>query len=375
MRYLDADLESDSPTIYEMVPSSLGALSVITRGLPEHNRIGYSTRSKIRTGLTHFRGDVRGWLDIDRSVARELRRRIRRDRPDFVFAAFTGADKTSHAAGPESPLILDSLRIVDTLVGELRRDLESAGTWDRTHLWVVSDHGHVQLKDHEDLVRVLSDWGHRVRAHPWVFTSRGDVAAMVSGNALAHLYFDLSSRDRKWWRALALRWEPVVQQLLTRESVDLVLLPHSPDSVEIRARGSRGAAMLQTSGGLYTYRPRSGDPLAVGELSGLDREEAYDATFRSDYPDALVQIAALASAERSGDVILSATRDWDFRARYEPIPHVSSHGALHRDHMLVPLILNQPPRALPRRTVDIFPSALAALGIAAPRVLDGRSFV
>ena len=375
MRYLDADLESDSPTIYEMVPSSLGALSVITRGLPEHNRIGYSTRSKIRTGLTHFRGDVRGWLDIDRSVARELRRRIRRDRPDFVFAAFTGADKTSHAAGPESPLILDSLRIVDTLVGELRRDLESAGTWDRTHLWVVSDHGHVQLKDHEDLVRVLSDWGHRVRAHPWVFTSRGDVAAMVSGNALAHLYFDLSSRDRKWWRALALRWEPVVQQLLTRESVDLVLLPHSPDSVEIRARGSRGAAMLQTSGGLYTYRPRSGDPLAVGELSGLDREEAYDATFHSDYPDALVQIAALCSAERSGDVILSATRDWDFRARYEPIPHVSSHGALHRDHMLVPLILNQPPRALPRRTVDIFPSALAALGIAAPRVLDGRSFV
>lgn len=375
MRCLDDDLASDSPTIYEMVPSSLGALSVITRGLTARGRIGYGMGSKIRTGLTHFRGNVRGWLDIDRSVARELRDRIRRDHPDFVFAALIGADKTSHAAGHESPLVLDSLRIVDSLVGELRNDLESHGTWDRTHLWVVSDHGHVQLKDHEDLVRVLSDWGYRVRAHPWVYTAQRDVAAMVSGNALAHLYLDLESRDRRWWRALALKWEPAVQQLLTRDSVDLVLLPHSADTVEIRARGSRGVAILQTGEDRYNYRPRSGDPLGIGELAGLDREDAYDATLHSDYPDALVQIAALCSAERSGDVILSATRDWDFRARYEPIPHVSSHGALHRDHMLVPLILNRPPRLPPRRTVDVFPSALAALGIAPPRVLDGRSFV
>ena len=28
-------------------------------------------------------------------------------------------------------------------------------------------------------------------------------------------------------------------------------------------------------------------------------------------------------------------RDWDLRSRFEPIPHVSSHGALHREHMHV----------------------------------------
>ena len=60
--------------------------------------------------------------------------------------------------------------------------------------------------------------------------------------------------------------------------------------------------------------------------------------------------------------MLSASRDWDLRSRYEPIPHVSSHGALHREHMLVPLLLNRPPRTPPRRTVDVMPSALAALG-------------
>lgn len=375
MRHLDEDLDPVSPTIYELVPSSLGALSVITRGLPARNRIGYGLTSRIRTGLTHFRGNVQGWLDIDRAVARELCSRIGRDHPDFVFAAMTGADKASHAEGHDSPLLLESLKVVDGLVGELRTSLEASGIWEQTQLWVVSDHGHVHLTEHEDLVRVLSDWGHSVRAHPWVYTSRGEVAVMVSGNALAHLYLDLESRQRRWWRGLALRWEAAVQQLLTRDSVDLVLLPHSASSVEIRARGGRGSAMLEVLDGRYAYRPRSGDPLGIGEPPEMDREEAYDATIDSDYPDALVQIAAMCTAERSGDVILSATRDWDFRARYEPIPHVSSHGALHRDHMLVPLILNRLPRTVPRRTADIFPSALAALGVSPPRLLDGRSFL
>jgi len=88
-----------------------------------------------------------------------------------------------------------------------------------------------------------------------------------------------------------------------------------------------------------------------------------------------VQIAKLTAADRSGDLILSATRNWDFRARYEPIPHVSSHGALHREHMLVPLLLDRPTARRPRRTTDVMPSALAALGIAIPEGLDGESFV
>jgi hypothetical protein len=83
----------------------------------------------------------------------------------------------------------------------------------------------------------------------------------------------------------------------------------------------------------------------------------------------------LVTSPRSGDIVLSAARDWDFRARYEPIRHVSSHGALHREHMLVPLLTNRPLAATPRRTVDVMPSALELLGAPVPAVLDGRSFV
>jgi hypothetical protein len=128
------------------------------------------------------------------------------------------------------------------------------------------------------------------------------------------------------------------------------------------------------SDGCISYMPRSGDPLGIGEQCDLNVNSAYDACVESDYPDALVQIASLVESPRSGEIILSASRNWDYRARYEPIPHVSSHGALHREHMLVPLLLNRAVSGNPRRTVDVMPSAVSALGIESPSRLDGVSF-
>jgi hypothetical protein len=133
--------------------------------------------------------------------------------------------------------------------------------------------------------------------------------------------------------------------------------------------------MLHWQDGRYCYRTDQGDPLGIGPQESLSDAEAYELTVSTDYPDSLVQIARLASASRSGDIVLSAAREWDFRARHEPIPHVSSHGALHRDHMLVPLLTNRPLARTPRRTADVMPSALAALGLDVPDGLDGVSFI
>jgi hypothetical protein len=139
---------------------------------------------------------------------------------------------------------------------------------------------------------------------------------------------------------------------------------------------NRGTARLWQDDRGYHYRRESGDPLVLGaDVAGASMNAAYDATLDSDYPDGIVQIIHLATAPRSGEIILSAARDWDFRARYEPIPHISSHGALHREHMLVPLLVNQAVRREPRRTVDVMPSALTALGLPVPDGLDGESFL
>jgi arylsulfatase A-like enzyme len=373
MRFVDRDIDGASPTIFELAKPSVGALSVIARGLRRRERIGQSPAFVARAAATHFRGNVRGWLAIDRHVGEEMAHRLRTRRTKYAFIALTGVDKTSHAEGQDSPIVSDALRIVDDTVAQIRSDAERDGRWARMHLWVGSDHGHSSVRDHEDLTAILAEWGYSTLSHPWAFNTAADIAVMVSGNAMAHLYLNLDQKARPWWPALGGKWSELIKRLLSRPSVDLLVLPTSASSCEI-VSPTRGAATLAWSESRYSYTPTTGDPLEIGEHWSISDRDSYDATLETDYPDALVQIAHLIGSARSGDIILSASRDWDYRAKYEPIPHVSSHGALHREHMLVPLLLNRAPQRSPRRTVDVMPSTLAALGITPPKTLDGVSF-
>ena len=375
-RHADADLTTAQRTLFVLVPSSLGALTPIGRGLPSSRRIGYNALFAVRAAWNHFRGDVRGWLLIDRDIGSHVADRIRRDRPEFTFCAHPGIDKTSHSMGHTHAAITDAMRIVDDTAARIRADAERDGRWRDMHLWVVSDHGHSPVVHHEDLAGLLAGWGLGVLAHPWIFGRGRDAAVMVSGNAMSHVYLELDRRDRPFWPELAARWEPVADRLLLRDSVDLLLLPHSAERCEVRARDGRGRAMIRRAGSAIAYEPiDGGDPLGLGgRVDAASFDAAHDACARSDYPDALVQIVQLAASPRASEMMLSATRDWDFRAKYEPIPHVSSHGALHREHMDVPLLLSRPAARVPRRTVDVMPSALAALRIAIPAGLDGTSF-
>lgn len=375
MAAVDGDIADHAPTIFELCGPSVGALNVIGRGLPVENRIGSLTpRLAIRAARTHFSGNLAGWLQVDREVASDVIRRVRTDKPEFVFAALTGVDKVSHAQGQGSLMILDALKIVDDTAAEIRADAERAGRWDDMSLWVVSDHGHSRVTAHEDLSGIIDATGRRTISHPWVVGIAPEIAVMVSGNAMAHLYLDVGARDRP--SALDDRHVELVEMLLARPSVDLMLVRHRGGrSVGVlTARRGQGVVWLDAAG--YHYRRVTGDPLGIGrDLAGVTADDAYGATIGTDHPDSVVQVVHLALAPRAGEIILSASRDWDFRARYEPIHHVSSHGALHREHMLVPLLVNRPITGRPRRTVDVMPSALVAMGREVPEGLDGESFV
>lgn len=370
---LDGDLAPDARTIFELAGSSIGALSVIRRGLPRSRQIGGSAAFVARTAATHFRGKVSGWLDIDRDIGNSFVQRVRDERPAYAFAAFTGIDKASHAFGHDSAMVHSAMRIVDQVCARLRADAEQNGRWGTTHLWVVSDHGHSRVSAHEDLAGFVASLGFRVAAHPWIVRPGAQVAVAVSGNAMAHIYTGLQNRERTFWPALSAEWNDAAAALLTRESVDILLLPLTATSCEVRARG-RGHAIVSWSDSTYAYHPMSGDPLGIGEHQCMSETDAFDATIESCYPDAIVQIARLSACSRSGDIILSAAPEWDFRARYEPIPHVSSHGALHRQHMLVPLLTNRPIRGTARRTVDVMASTCAALDLSSAG-MEGASFI
>lgn len=373
MSLVDHDIAPDAPTIFELAAPSIGALNVIGRGLPKNHRIGRSLRFAMRAGKTHFSGKVRGWLAIDQEISEEVVEAIVKIRPAFVFAALTGIDKTSHSEGHGGAYVDQALQIVDDTVARIRREAERSGTWESTHIWIVSDHGHSPVRAHDDIAGLIRRIGFRTIAHPFVYSPRGEVAVMVSGNAMAHVYLDLGRTTRPYLDDMDERWHRVKDVLLARESVDLMIVPRGIGACDIH-NNDRGTARLSWGEGRVSYEPGSGDPLALGHLSRITEDESYDVTIKSDYPDSLVQISRLSDSPRSGEIILSAARDWDFRAKYEPIPHYSSHGALHRDHMLVPILMNRAPPVVPRRTVDVMPSALKALGIPIPPGLDGVSF-
>ena len=373
MGAVNRDIDRDAPTIFELVPGSVGALSMITRGLDAPRQLAALTPgSAVRAALTHFRGDVDAWLEVDRDVSRRLIARVRSAPVSYAFAAFMGVDKLSHQRGHASSGVLDALRVVDETVAALRTD---SGANEDVRIWVTSDHGHSPVTSHEDLERVVAEEGYRVIAHPWVYKFAADVAVMVSGNAMSHIYVDLERRERPYRNHMSARVATLPERLLQRESVDLVMVPLDESRCAVWSR-TRGRGTVAVTGDRFTYRRDDGDPLGIGrDMEDVTANEAQDATCSTDYPDSVVQIARLAASSRSGDIMLSAARNWDFRARYEPIPHVSSHGALHREHMTVPLLLDRPPATKPRRTADVFASALQALRIPAPARMDGESFI
>ncbi|MDX2185164.1 MAG: alkaline phosphatase family protein [Gemmatimonadaceae bacterium] len=377
MRYFDRDLHPEVDTLFQHARPSFGAMTMIGRGLAPRDWLGTGLNWQLRGARIHFgRGGLKRWLEWDRDVAGHVAAHVRRHAPQFTLAAVLTPDKVQHAEGQQSPKLLETIRIGDALVAELRHDLERAGRWDRTQLWIVSDHGHSPTPKHDELVDVLLGEGLTVAAHPFAGKAKSsDVVVGVSGNAQAHIYLDPQRRTRLGAEALAGRWGAVTDLLSSRESVDLAIVPLGDDTARVSAPG-RGAALVRWSHGRVSYLPQDGDPLRLDdELSELDAVDAWDACLPTDHPDGLVQIAAVAGAARSGDVILSAAREWDFRKRYEPVLHVSGHGALHREHMLVPMLLNRPPVGVPRRTVDIGVSAARALQLDALRGADGASFV
>lgn len=197
------DVDPAAPTLWERVPDHLAALPVIGRGLRADREEGRGLRFSLRAAVTHVRGHVRGWLEIDRSVGDAFVRRWIAERPAFALAAFTGVDKTSHAYGHRSDAVREALTIVDGAAARIRAAAESSGTWADTHLWIVSDHGHEPVTAHEDLSRVVRALGYRTVAHPFEWSRAPQVAVMVSGNAMAHLYIGLEHRTRPGWEGLA----------------------------------------------------------------------------------------------------------------------------------------------------------------------------
>ena len=376
---MDGDLSEDLETLFELTPDSLGVRCDVRRGLKNGNRTAGQLAFMPPMLFAHFlgRGDF-----VDRAVMSQALSWLHKThdrRPRFVFLPLVDVDKVSHRYGPEHSRTLKAYKRIDLLIGSLVALLKQQCLWKRTHLMITSDHGHTETRQHLDMSAMVSELGYSVFEHPNVYRRSADAAVMVSGNSFGNIYL---STDGKWEASLTsdeLEQEhgKVLSTLSQREEVEW--FAYRGTGAEVKIVSGCGEALLNTDDGHYTYAFNGVDPLQLGLRHNRIRyADAMKKTTESPFPDALEQLRYLFQSDRTGDIVVTAKPGYDLRGWREFPEHRSSHGALCREHMAVPILSNVPLSAFSdglARTVDLFPTVVEGLGLTPTRPHFGQSLL
>jgi hypothetical protein len=369
---VDTDLPEQIPTIFELVPESLGIFTPIARGL-DARRDPARTARKFWGALAHY---ALWHQPSDDAVSKHLLREI--EEPwRFIFAQFPAVDGYTHQTTPDAAPVRRALRGFDETVGRLRARLAIRDELEETLILMVSDHGAASVHTHLDLADWFRAQGVRTLSHPIIWERAPHAAVMVAGNASAMIYADPDrpSAHRRPIEALR-RGEPfgthrdLVTALAAEAAVACVV--GEMEGGGLRIISSEGEATLHQDMEWLDYRPESGDPLGVGPQR-LTAREWLEASWDSAYPDAAWQLMDQFQAPRTGDLLVIARDGYDFRKRYEMPEHKAGHGSLIRTHMQVPVWTSHPVAPGPLRTTELFPIMLDWLGVDAPKSIEDKT--
>jgi hypothetical protein len=365
------DIAPGISTIFDLVRSHAQAGGNIRRGLRLSRDL--SRWSKLgEPVLSYF---TQQWDRLDRRVGRAVADSAASGTA-FIFAVFSSADSMGHKFGPRADATLDAYRRIDLALAPLAEHADRTRDGERPLVMLVSDHGGSDTRAHLDLERLVERVAGRCLAHPrvWRGLYGARSAVMVSGNAMAHVY--LRGGD---WEAPTLDQPSgavsrLLEALLGERATDQVFGRSSTGGAVVIGRD--GEARIEPTGtGIRYAVTRGRDPFGYPPSAAGTRgaREWLELTWASDYPDAPVQVLQILQSPRAGHLVVTARPGHDLRSRFERPPHAGSHGSLHREHMMTPLLSNSPLSGGRWRTVDVCPTILHALGVAAPAGLDGRS--
>ena len=366
--WLNSDVTAAAPSLFDLIPESIAVCTPLTRGLgPGANRI--ARRRAILGSAAHYLGTYEA---LDRAVARAWVAAA--NEPwRFLLVVFPGIDGIAHLTDPFHPRVLESYRLVDRALGAFVSRLRHQGG-ELPAMFVVSDHGMTQMREHHDVAELLEQKGLRTLRHPvHVWRREARAATMVSGNASVQLYFEPRSGRESPIEESNIP-QSILDDLVAMPSVRLAAYRADEEGIVIRTRNGR--ALLTDAVGSVRYQPEDGDPLGLGGYVERDDRELLALTRETDVPDAPRQLLQLFQTPRSGDVVLAAGPGFDFRGPWEIPEHRAGHGSLIAEHMEVPIATNVALPDLPIRTVDLMPTMLECLDVALPSgvMLDGVSF-
>ncbi|MCB0543749.1 MAG: alkaline phosphatase family protein [Saprospiraceae bacterium] len=366
--YFNDDLPKDRPTLHELFDRPFNIFSMITRGLPE----GHDLTKKVKPGLYLHAHLSHKWEKVDHASHEHLMLGLDQD-PEFMFVVFPGVDSNSHLHHPHHENTIKAYKYVDYSVGKAVEKLKKQGRWDETLMILISDHGLTATHTHLDLARFFKQKRIKTLEYPIIWTHRPKMSVMISGNAAGQVYcLQKPDGGPMYGAEIQTLLGDVWHELLAREEVDFITWRH--DERTFAVGSNAGEAWIRSHPEGLVYLPQSGDPLGLGTLdTPLDRQQALEATFHSDYPDALVQIEQLFSCTRTGDFVVTSKKGYDLREVWEWPEHHGSHGSLHREHMLVPFIYNQTGwDERSARTTDVFNTILKWAGRPTLDNTDGK---
>ncbi len=368
---MNRDIRPEVKTLFDYFPKSFNIFSAVNRGVSS----GGNLTAYMRLWYWYYAHLTDRWASVDSAALEMVLSTLEKDF-EFLFVVLPGIDTYSHLSRPRHPRVMESYRFVDGAIDKIYRKLRLVGKWEETALFIVSDHGLSETHQHFGVGAYLESLGLKTLYYPRIAKQSFEAASMVSGNAMLHLYL---RGDNPWSRRTCIEqiresYPALFTGLMDSPAVDLLLSQDQKGWIHVHSR--EGEARVREQDGDVEFQTIRGRPLGKNLMEGRYTPlEALRLTLDSPYPDSWVQISQLFRSPRTGDLVISASKGYDLRKRFEHPEHKSSHGALHDEHMLVPLLSSVRMARDRVRSADLFPSILKLRGIPVPAGIDGISFL
>jgi Type I phosphodiesterase / nucleotide pyrophosphatase len=288
------------------------------------------------------------WDFADRRTSWKLGRALRKDR-EIVFAVFPSVDEYGHTFGIAGGRPRAALEEIDRLVARTMEGFEG-------EIVLSADHGLTDTHTHLDLRGIVEEREGTTIAYPLIAKRFPRAVVCESGNAMANVYLP----GEEGWadRPVAERCRELARHLLGLEGIDSVALRgERPHTAELLTRNGVGEVGFAQEG---LFQRGSAFEAA---FAGASPAEALALSHGDEYPDAAFALTSLFASERAGDLVVSASTGFDLRAKGEWPEHHASHGGLHRQHTVVPVLSSAPLPPGPLRTLDLFALTLELAGV------------
>jgi hypothetical protein len=355
----------DLPTLFDYFDKPASIYNLLTKDCPYSGDL--TRKSKPRDYMYTFL--TKDFSGIDKKAASYMLKAVEGDH-DCIVCLFPGIDEYAHCSDIKSINVIKEYQKVDSYIGDLFQLLIRKGIYEETLVLLSSDHGLTNTHTHIDVCRHLDRNNFSCLHYPVLWKRNPKCASMVSGNGMINFY--LKKNKDSWGGRVNfndLVSSGVVDIVLELEGIDFVAGINEDNSITVKNR--LGTSNIGSNTG-FSYYYNDKDPLGIEKhLSNLTEDQALKATYDTGYPDVLVLLTQIFRAERTGDLIISASPGFDLRARYEFHEHHATHGALNAQQLFVPFAMNCSINKDYIRTVDAFPLILKLMNKRLSHAVDG----